>query len=194
VVEKNANVYSNGKLRCYLLFNCNFGFGNYLSIVRSFEHRKNITKQRISAHQLQIEVGRYQGTLPQNRVCRSCSTGEIDDEMIYLFKCVKCGFIYFIAMYSINVCVIRYLIVVCCFFSSYFYYYYWLTFSWGGRGRNRIFVSCNQYLSPLMLRVRISNMARFTTLCDKIVSDLREVGGFFRILRFPPPIKLTASI
>ena len=103
MVEKNANVYSNGKLRCYLLFKCNFGFGNYLSIVRSFEHRKNITKQRISAHQLQIEVGRYQGTLPQNRVCRSCSTGEIDDEMIYLFKCVKCGFIYFIAMYSISI-------------------------------------------------------------------------------------------
>ena len=66
--EKNASVYSNGKLRCYLLFKCNFGFENYLSIVRSFEHRKNMTKLRISAHKLQIEVGRYQGTLLQNRV------------------------------------------------------------------------------------------------------------------------------
>jgi hypothetical protein len=28
----------------------------------------------------------------------------------------------------------------------------------------------------------------------KCVSDLREVGGFLRILRFPPPIKLTATI
>ena len=27
------------------------------------------------------------------------------------------------------------------------------------------------------------------TLCDKLVSDLRQVGGFLRILRFPPPIK-----
>ena len=25
----------------------------------------------------------------------------------------------------------------------------------------------------------------------KFVSDLRQVGGFFRVLRFPPPIKLT---
>ena len=25
-------------------------------------------------------------------------------------------------------------------------------------------------------------------------SDLREVGGFLRVLRFPPPIKLTAMI
>jgi hypothetical protein len=28
----------------------------------------------------------------------------------------------------------------------------------------------------------------------KLVSDLRQVGNFFRILRFPPPIKLTATI
>jgi hypothetical protein len=28
----------------------------------------------------------------------------------------------------------------------------------------------------------------------KFVSDLRQVGGFLRVLRFPPPIKLTAKI
>ena len=28
----------------------------------------------------------------------------------------------------------------------------------------------------------------------KLVSDLRQVGGFLRILRFPPPIKLSARI
>ena len=28
----------------------------------------------------------------------------------------------------------------------------------------------------------------------KFVSDLRQVGGFFRLLWFPPPIKLTATI
>ena len=28
----------------------------------------------------------------------------------------------------------------------------------------------------------------------KFVSDLRQVGGFFRVLRFPPPIKLTTTI
>jgi len=28
----------------------------------------------------------------------------------------------------------------------------------------------------------------------KFVSDLRQVGGFLRFLRFPPPIKLTATI
>jgi hypothetical protein len=28
----------------------------------------------------------------------------------------------------------------------------------------------------------------------KFISDLRQVGGFLRVLRFPPPIKLTAAI
>jgi hypothetical protein len=28
----------------------------------------------------------------------------------------------------------------------------------------------------------------------KIVSDLRQVNGFLRVLRFPPPIKLTSMI
>jgi len=28
----------------------------------------------------------------------------------------------------------------------------------------------------------------------KFVSDLRQVGGFLRVIRFPPPIRLTATI
>ena len=28
----------------------------------------------------------------------------------------------------------------------------------------------------------------------KFVSDLRQIGGFLRVLQFPPPIKLTAMI
>ena len=28
----------------------------------------------------------------------------------------------------------------------------------------------------------------------KFVSDLQQIGGFLRILQFPPPIKLTAMI
>jgi len=28
----------------------------------------------------------------------------------------------------------------------------------------------------------------------KLVSDLRQVGGFLRVLRYPPPIKLNATI
>ena len=33
-----------------------------------------------------------------------------------------------------------------------------------------------------------------TTLCDKILFNLRQVDDFLRVLRFLPPIKLTATI
>jgi hypothetical protein len=52
---------------------------------------------------------------------------------------------------------------------------------------------CNQCLWPLMLWVGISIRAMCTTLCDKVY-HWQQVGGFLRVLRFPPPIKLTASI
>ena len=32
-----------------------------------------------------------------------------------------------------------------------------------------------------------------TALCEKFVSDLRQVGGFLLVPWFPPPIKLTDS-
>jgi hypothetical protein len=52
---------------------------------------------------------------------------------------------------------------------------------------------CNQCLSPLKLWVRTRSWRGVldTTLC---VSDLRQVGGFLRVLQFSPPIKLTATI
>ena len=48
----------------------------------------------------------------------------------------------------------------------------------------------NQCLSPLMLWVRILIRER----CTKFVSYLLQVGGFLRVLRFFPSIKLTATI
>jgi len=33
-----------------------------------------------------------------------------------------------------------------------------------------------------------------TILCDVFVSYVRQVGGFHHVLRFQPPIKLTATI
>ena len=53
---------------------------------------------------------------------------------------------------------------------------------------------CNQCLSPLMLWVRISIRARCPTYVIKFISDLRQIGGFLRVLRFPAPIKLNATI
>ena len=70
-----------GKLRTYTTFKSIFGFENYLSLVRNFEQRRCLTKLRISAHKLQIEAGRYQGTPCHNRICPKCPSGEVEDEI-----------------------------------------------------------------------------------------------------------------
>jgi DNA-directed RNA polymerase subunit RPC12/RpoP len=59
---------------------------------------------------------------------------------------------------------------------------------------NKLPYLCNRCLSPLMLWVRILLKRGVQHYVIKFVSDLRQVGGFLGSLRFPPPIKLTATI
>jgi len=52
---------------------------------------------------------------------------------------------------------------------------------------------------PIISKVVSSNLAHddvysIQHYVIKFVSDLRQVGGFLRVLRFHPPIKLTATI
>ena len=52
--------------------------------------RKEFTKLRISAHQLQIELGRY--TVPRktplcDRICRYCNMKELDNERHFVMTC-----------------------------------------------------------------------------------------------------------
>jgi hypothetical protein len=55
----------------------------------------------------------------------------------------------------------------------------------------------NQCLSPLKavslnpVHGRVYLMQHYVI---KFVSDLRQCGGFLRVLQFPPPVKLTVSI
>jgi len=55
---------------------------------------------------------------------------------------------------------------------------------------------CNQCLSPLTFWVRIPLRQGVldTNYVIKFVRDLRQVNGFLRVLGFPPPITLTATI
>jgi hypothetical protein len=71
----------------------------------------------------------------------------------------------------------------------------------GCRGRARMVVGFffynylyNQCLSPLKLWVRTLFMGSKQHYAIKFVSDLWQVGGYSQVLRFPPPIKLTATI
>lgn len=76
---------SGNKLRTYKKFKNNFAFENYLHI-GSKSNRQIITKFRVSAHDLEIERGRYSGVTAENRICRLCNL-EVEDEFHFLLKC-----------------------------------------------------------------------------------------------------------
>ena len=80
---------SSGKLCTYIKFKSNFGLENYLTMMKSFEQRRRLTRFRISAHRLLIELGRYQGTLRQDRICVRCTSGQVEDEKHFLLSCDK---------------------------------------------------------------------------------------------------------
>jgi hypothetical protein len=65
----------------------NFGFERYLSNTKNFEYRRSMCKLYISAHKLNIEVGRYNKTPRNERFCQKCNTDEIEAEMHFLFLC-----------------------------------------------------------------------------------------------------------
>jgi hypothetical protein len=77
---KQAHSLKEGKLITYLKVKTNFGYENYLSTITNFEQRRRLSKLRISAHKLQLEIGRY-------RICCRCTSGQVEDEIHYLLHC-----------------------------------------------------------------------------------------------------------
>ena len=80
---------SSPKLEFYNHIKSDFDKEPYLEHVNNFYDRANLTKLRISAHELQIESGRYKNISRENRLCKWCriSTGsemvESEDHVLY---------------------------------------------------------------------------------------------------------------
>ena len=61
-----------GKLTFLKQVKQNHNFESYLHI-NNFENRRAITKLRTSSHKLEIETGRYNKILREERVCKNCT-------------------------------------------------------------------------------------------------------------------------
>ncbi|KAK6172851.1 hypothetical protein SNE40_016428 [Patella caerulea] len=73
--------------RCNL-YHClqnNYELQYYLC--KNVTHKTLICKYRISAHDLQIEKGRYSNIQRSNRLCKFCNCDEIEDEFHALLVC-----------------------------------------------------------------------------------------------------------
>ena len=82
-----ADNINHNKLRTYSNLKNNFNLEPYLNLVRNRTQRMQITRLRISAHNLNIERGRYKGLTVAQRICKYCPSSNIDDEFHFLNKC-----------------------------------------------------------------------------------------------------------
>ena len=78
---------SNKKLAVYKEIKNNYLLETYLSEIKDLNKRAAVTKLRLSAHNLPVEIGRYSNTPKQNRLCTLCNLGEIGDEFHYCMMC-----------------------------------------------------------------------------------------------------------
>ena len=79
---------SGNKLRTFVRFKKSFKMEHYILSCEP-TLRKNFTKLRISAHKLDIEMGRYAKpkVAPENRKCQQCSLNKIEDEFHMFMEC-----------------------------------------------------------------------------------------------------------
>ena len=71
------------KLRTYKEFKTEIGHENYLEIISCERERINLSRLRLSNHQLMIEKGRHQKIPKEQRFCPICPN-EIEDEVHFL--------------------------------------------------------------------------------------------------------------
>jgi hypothetical protein len=62
-----------------------FGFQPYLKILNVNKYRKALCRLRVSSHRLNIEWGRRNRTVRENRLCISCN--KLENEFHFLFEC-----------------------------------------------------------------------------------------------------------
>ena len=78
---------SGNKLRTYQTFKQNFALEKYLLNTDNINHRRAISKIRLSSHPLNIESKRGTITDPNNRFCPFCQTPLVENEEHFLMSC-----------------------------------------------------------------------------------------------------------
>ena len=53
----------------------------YLPLIENMAIRKTFSQYRVSNHKLQIERGRYENTRREQRICKLCHSGDVENEL-----------------------------------------------------------------------------------------------------------------
>ena len=84
--EEALDAIKTNKLRSYALYKRESGRENYLHVIKNVEIRTQLTKFRISDHNLMIEKGRHEGLHKSTRFCPFC-LDKVEDEIHFMLKC-----------------------------------------------------------------------------------------------------------
>ena len=89
IQEWEMNINNASQLEYFRRFKKNFEYERYLDVIKNGAIRRNLTCMRLSAHSLEIEVGRYSNVPRENRLCRYCNLNIVESEYHFLLTCPK---------------------------------------------------------------------------------------------------------
>ena len=84
--EQRSQIFNSNKLLFYRNFYKN-NRSEYVDILKNKSERSTLSQLRLSAHCLEIEKGRHQSLPLNERKCKICNNGSIEDENHFLFQC-----------------------------------------------------------------------------------------------------------
>ena len=82
-----AEINNSSRLQSYCISKHNFEIESYLNTLAEKKYRVALTRFRISAHNLEIENGRYENLPGEQRLCKSCNMNKIENEYHFLLVC-----------------------------------------------------------------------------------------------------------
>ena len=87
--EWRDEISNKPKLRTYKLFKQSYGVDPYVKSFLAKRRRSLVAQTRFSILPLRLETGRFVGESVEDRVCQICHSGEVEDELHFLFHCEK---------------------------------------------------------------------------------------------------------
>ena len=87
--DQIASIKNSSKLLFYHDYCLSSERAHYVDKLESLHDRSNLSKIRLSAHTLEIEKGRYVKINKEDRLCKICLNGSIEDENHFIWHCSK---------------------------------------------------------------------------------------------------------
>ena len=82
-------IINSSKLSFFCTFKKEYRMEQYLSLIENTAIRKTFSQYRVSNHKLQIEQGRYENTPREQRICKLCHSGDVENELHFALTCQK---------------------------------------------------------------------------------------------------------